>query len=49
MGGDSFNTYLNRRLMEEGYNTIPFEALDFLVEEIQEGLKPLKVSTGIND
>lgn len=35
---DSFNTYLNRRLIEEGYDTIPFEALDFLFEEFQ-GMK----------
>lgn len=32
---DSFNTYLNRRLMEEGYSTVPFETLDFLFEEFQ--------------
>ena len=39
---DSLNTYINRRLIEEGYNTVPFEVLDFITEELQETLKPLK-------
>ncbi len=41
----SFNTYLNRRLKEEGYETIPFETLDFLYEEFQQ-TKVMEVDSG---
>lgn len=37
----SITTYLNRRLKEEGYDTVPCEALDFLIDEIQK-MKPVE-------
>lgn len=33
---ESYNTYLNRRLVEEGYDSVNFEVLDFLFEEFKQ-------------
>ena len=43
---ESLNTYLNRRLKEEGYNTIPFEAIDFLFNEVQQ-MKPIEAGDSL--
>lgn len=37
----SLTSFLNRRLVEEGYNTVPFEVLDFLLDEIKD-MKPIE-------